>query len=348
MGEKIDIYRSYGEKLISLFARLLFSGESYSLTELARMLNCSKQTVLRLMEDIRKAYGVDIEESFTANRKFYRVKRPGATKSLYPLTELELSVLQMCRDFTSHLLGRKFFDEATRAIGKSQALLPKETSHKTDHFGVFRPGTIDYTPYHDVICNLIEAMELRKVCHITYRAISTQRPKNFHIKPLKIFSHRDTLYLHAIKAKEPGKGYHTPDFDPLLAIHRMKKVEITERIFEYPADFDFEKVFNRQFGVMKDDAFHAEAEFSGWAAQYVAERVWSQDQKITKRGKNRILLSFTASSEPELVSWVLSFGKEARLCSPTYLVRDMEKSIKSIAQMYEASTVGSRHDTDRC
>ena len=62
MAEKIDINRSYGEKLISLFVRLLFSGESYSLTELSQMLGCSKQTVLRLLDDIYKAYNVKIEE----------------------------------------------------------------------------------------------------------------------------------------------------------------------------------------------------------------------------------------------------------------------------------------------
>jgi predicted DNA-binding transcriptional regulator YafY len=334
MAEKIDIYRSYGEKLISLFARLLFSGESYSLTELARMLNCSKQTVLRLMEDIRKAYGVDIEESYSANRKYYRVKRPGSTKALYPLTELELSVLQMCRDFTSHMLGKKLFEEATRAIAKSQALLPDKPAGNGHHFGAFRPGTIDYTPFHEIICNLIEAMEARKVCRVTYRAISSQRPKTFHIKPLKIFSHRDTLYLHAQKAKEPGKTYHAPDFDPLLAIHRMKQLEITDRIFEYPADFDFEKAFNRHFGVMKGKAFEVEVEFTGWAAQYVSERIWSPNQKIRKVGKNKICLTFMTTSIAELISWILSFGEHAKILSPPHTVNEISASISRLSKYY--------------
>jgi predicted DNA-binding transcriptional regulator YafY len=336
MAEKIDIYRSYGEKLISLFARLLFSGESYSLTELSRLLNCSKQSVLRLMEDIRKAYGVDIEESYTANRKYYRVKRPGSTKALYPLTELELSVLQMCRDFTSHMLGKKLFEEATRAIAKSQALLPGEPAGDGHHFGAFRPGTIDYTPYHEIICNLIEAMEATKVCRITYKAISSNRPKTFHIKPLKIFSHRDTLYLHAQRAKEPGKPYHVPDYDPLLAIHRMKQVEVTDRTFDYPADFDFEKAFNKQFGVMKGKAFEVEVEFTGWAAQYVSERIWSPDQKIRKVGKDKIYLIFSATSKPELISWILSFGEHARIRRPKSCVIELADSLRQIGSVYSS------------
>jgi hypothetical protein len=30
MAEKLDTYRNYGQKLISLLARLMFSGESYN------------------------------------------------------------------------------------------------------------------------------------------------------------------------------------------------------------------------------------------------------------------------------------------------------------------------------
>ena len=46
-----SFHKSYGQKLISLFVRLLFSGESYSLTELARMLDCSNQSLRREIGD---------------------------------------------------------------------------------------------------------------------------------------------------------------------------------------------------------------------------------------------------------------------------------------------------------
>lgn len=91
MPEKIDSYRTYGMKLITLFAKLMFSKESHSLTDLARMLSCSKQTVLRLISDIKRSYGVDIEESYIGRRKYYQLKKAtGITPALY-LTEDEIS-----------------------------------------------------------------------------------------------------------------------------------------------------------------------------------------------------------------------------------------------------------------
>ncbi|MBI5591835.1 MAG: hypothetical protein HY881_15295 [Deltaproteobacteria bacterium] len=61
MSEKWTEHRRYGEQLISLFVRLLFTGAGYSQMELSKKLGCSKQTVIRLVNYIRTAYGVDIE-----------------------------------------------------------------------------------------------------------------------------------------------------------------------------------------------------------------------------------------------------------------------------------------------
>ncbi len=336
MPEKFDLYKSYGEKLIGLFVRLLFSGERHSLTELAQMLDCSKQTVLRLLDNIRKSYGVNIEETKEGNRSFYRIKKPVASLKSIPLSDVELQSLLMCKSFTQYLIGKKLYEEATQAIFKSKAVLADGKHVGECHFTAFRPGTIDYTSKHQIIHTLIEAMEKQKVCKLTYQAIDSPNPKTFHIKPLKLFSYHDAVYLHAQKAKEPGKPYRTPKFDPLLAVHRMKSVEMTDIKFQ-PDKFDFEKTFNQHFGVIKDDVFEVEVAFTGWSAAYVAERIWSPDQKIIKKGKNKIILKFTASSEPELLSWLLSFGEEATLIKPDWLVKGIKSKITKLVDCYKGS-----------
>lgn len=334
MASKMDIYSSYGQKLISLFSRLLFSGESYSLTELARMLNCSKQTVLRLLDDISAGYKIEIEESRQGNRKYVRLKRPGRAIPISTLSEMEMQVLQMCHQFTTHLLGRELFEEATRALLKSQALLGTAREPSSAHFAAFRSGTIDYTPYHDTIQTLIEAMEAKKVCKISYQAVGENRAKTFYIKPLKIFSYRDALYLHAQKAMDPSRRFRAPEFDPLLAVHRMKDVEMMEWKFEFPQNYDFEKIFNRTFGIIKQETFEVEAEFTGWAAIYVAERIWSPNQRIEKDGEDKIRLTFTASSEAEVTSWLLSFGEKAKLLRPDWLVELIRNAIRAMGLTY--------------
>jgi len=334
MGKKRDIYQSYGEKLISLFVKLLFSGESYSLSELSRMLSCSKQTVIRLVDDIDKSYDVEIEQSRIANRHYYRIKKPTRIPMM-SVSETEFMVLQMCRDFTAHLLGKQLFMEATNTLVKSHALA---SGHKSGasapFFSSYRPGTIDYTPHHDSIHTLIEAMKQKKVCKIVYQAIMETKPKTYAIMPLKLFSHKDTIYLHARIHVTKGRKCKEMEFDPLLAVHRIRKVATTDAVYEYPQDYDFEQVYNQNFGIIKDEAFKVEVEFTGWAAKYVSERIWSPDQKIKKVGTNKIILEFTASSEPEVISWLLWFGEEVRVIGPMWVVEELKKRIRTMDNIY--------------
>jgi predicted DNA-binding transcriptional regulator YafY len=335
MPPKRNGHRSYGEKLISLFARLLFSRQSHSLTELSRMLDCSKQSVLKMIQDIGMSYGVDIDETVQNRNKYYKIKKKINVDPSLNLTETEVNTLQMCRAFTEHLLGRQLFEQATQALGKSMAHLPENKRGASKHFATFIPGSIDYTDHHEIILQLIQAMEDKKVCKLTYKRPMATRAKTYYIKPLKIFSHKDTIYLHARMAKYPGKPYKEPDFDPLLAIHRMKSIDITDRFFEFPKDYNFEKAFNKNFGVIKEDAFDVEVEFSGYAAAYVSERIWSPDQKIVKKN-GTTKLKFSASSEPELISWVLSFGDEAKVMKPKWLIKGIKNQFRAMNNAYQS------------
>ena len=333
MPEKKDYYSSYGQKLISLFAKLLFTQRSHSLIELSRMLKCSKQTVLRLVDDIRRSYGVEIEEYLEGKRKYYRIKHLRKSNPSLNITESELNALCMCKTFAEHLIGKKMFEEASRAIEKSQTTLSAEKLGIDQHFDSFRSGSIDYSPYQETIRTLIEAMKERKICRVTYKSILASRAKTFYIKPLKIFSHKDSVYLHAHLARTPGKTYATPKFDPLLAIHRIKKLEITERLFVFPNNYDFDKVFKQNFGVIKENACDVEIEFEGYFAKYISERIWSPDQSIRKKN-GKTVLNFSSSSKPELLSWVMSFGKDAKVIKPEWLIKSVKGEVQKIQHRY--------------
>jgi predicted DNA-binding transcriptional regulator YafY len=165
------------------------------------------------------------------------------------------------------------------------------------------------------------------------------RAKSYYVKPLKIFSHKDTVYLHARKARSPGQKYREADYDPLLAVHRIREVEITDRRFEFPSDYNFEKLFNKEFGVIKEDSFKVTVEFKGWAARFVSERTWSPDQKLVRKKDGTISLTFTTSSEAEFISWVLSFREEARVLRPGWLVDTVKKTLEAALRTYTQASV---------
>ncbi len=328
MPDKISPYASYGEKLIKLFAKMLFSGRAYSLIELSQMLGCSKQTVLRLLDDIRRSYGVELEEYMEDRRKYYRIKTAGRRIPALSLNEAEIDVLMMCRSFAEHLLGPGHFAEASQALEKSRSLAGGGKQDR--HFTAYRPGTIDYSNHESILKTLLACMENNRCCRLQYRPVDALRARDYTIMPLKIFSHNDTVYLSA-RLRASGA-------DRLFALQRIRSVSPLAEKFSFPADYDFEKTFNRNFGIIKGEAFRVEAEFSGFAARYVSERIWSPDQKLVNIDRQTVRLSFSASSEPELISWILSFGSEARLLAPEKIRRRLAAETEAMQANYSGLT----------
>jgi predicted DNA-binding transcriptional regulator YafY len=329
---KLDPYGTYGTKLISLFAKLLFSQQSHSLTDLARTLRCSKQTILRLIDDIKRSYGVEIEELIKDRRKYYKLIKNGIKAPEIPLTAAELITLQMCKAFAAHLLGHEMLKTGDQAVEKSANGYLNTCS--VTHFSSLNFGWIDYTPHQDTIQKLIYAMQEKRICEINYKSGYSDDVNTFFIKPFKIFAYKNTLYVCTQLARFPGRPLRRKSFDPLLALHRIKSISVTQRFFEYPIVFDFEKAFQSKFGIIKEDSFNAEIEFSGWAASYVAERVWCYGQKIVTKDNGKLLLKIKVSSTPEFISWVLSFGDLAVILKPKTYAKIILKSMESAVKKY--------------
>lgn len=335
--------RTYGEKLISLFAKLLFTGNKFSLTDLSRSLKCSKQTVLRLLDDITLAYDVPLREEVRGNRKYVWIEKGQRGEGLEAaalLTESEHRMLQMCRAFTEHLLGDESFREAERALEKAGQHLPPTAESAGAMFGIVRSGIIEYSRHEDLLRTLLAGMEQRLVCEIEYQSLAADAPKRYRIKPLKVFAHRETVYVHARKAKTPGEPYRTPKYDPLLALQRFRSVTLTDVKFRRPAGYDFEKVINQGFGVWNQKKFRVELELTGWAAAYARERVWSPGQEMETLPGGALRLGFWSTSEPEVIALVLSFGGEARLRGPESVVERVRGVLGEVLELYEGE-VGS-------
>jgi len=332
MSKKSE-YRSSTEKAVSLYSRLLFSREKRSLSELADMLGCSKQTVLRYIQEIQMAYSVEIEESIENRQRYYQIKKPFAPPQLY-LTEDEITVLFMCREFTSSLLGKELFELSTRAIEKSLAYTKGGTKHPARNFATLKLGRIDYTPHSETIHRLTEAMKSCNVCKITYKSIRASEPKIVSVCPLVMFSYNDALYLNGILANKPLQQANRPEFDPILAVHRIQKVEVTEIVFERPESYDFENQFNKRFGIMQDETFAVKVQFDKPVADYAGERIWSPDQEITHLPDGGLVLVFKAASSREVVAKVLSFGEHAHILEPEWLVGKMGEIVSRLSEKY--------------
>jgi predicted DNA-binding transcriptional regulator YafY len=63
--------------------------------------------------------------------------------------------------------------------------------------------------------------------------------------------------------------------------------------------------------------------FSGRAAQLVRERNWHSSQQIQELADSNLELSLTLNSLEEIVPWILSWGKDCEVVSPTRLRKEV-------------------------
>ena len=331
MAAERNPYGSPGLRLLHLYVLLATKGRPYTLERLSDILNCSKQTTLRLIEQLQRVRDCELESWIDKRQRYYRITAPFKPEAI-ALNMDAIQQLLMCRDIVSHLLPKPITEEIDDAIGTASGNRSNELKSFAESRG---KGFIDYTPFQKQIRTLQTAMNQRRLCALTYhtkpRSLSgpDQQDRTYDVAPLKILAFREALYLRC-DTWENGNG--NTFVRRTLPIHRIHEVRLLRRTFESREDHD-----DGFFGFDVHKPIKATIRFSPDAATYVAERIWSQDQKLHPLKNGGVELALTTTSRRELLAWVLSFGPEAELVAPQDLRNELQQSLDSAHNQYTSS-----------
>ena len=350
MPNKKDPYASAAQKVLGLYGLLLFTGRKYSLPQLAELFQCSKQTVLRMIEQIERTHRIQIDAWMEDGKKWYRARtprqRPNVTLSVEAIQHLLL-----CRDIVWHLLPEALRDSISETIEKTAVLLPEyeEREDALTTFARSQPkGTVDYSKAQHIITALLRAMRERRICEITYHSPENPKPTTLTVAPYRFIAFREGLYAKCRMEKalaEPDKF-----FDPTLAVHRISELILTDRRFKPITDTGGET--EGAFGLGTEKPFRVVVDIIPKAAMYVRERVWSKDQVITPHKDGSLTLEFSATSKQEVLAWVLSFGGEATLREPIDTRKEVVLRLRAMyathSQDGDLETCGATYGVTKC
>lgn len=316
MPAKKDPYAGPSQKVIGLFGLLLFSGRAHSLEQLSHAFHCSKQTVLRMVDDIERSGWLTLDIwTDKRRRKWYHARTPQKLPNV-TLDADALSQLLLCRDMVWHMLPDGYRSGTSRALQGATVLLPDFDDRADALAGYVRTkpkGMIDYAGKEHMITALIQAIRTRRLCNVAYRGPQHKRVKTYTVAPYQLIIFHEGLYVRC----RPKDALACPGADPdkTLAIHRMRSVAYLSDRFEAITE-ESAHGHAGPFGLTKDKPFTVKVRIVPKAAMYVRERIWSDDQTIEELDDGGLLLTFTSTSELETLSWVLSFGGEAELLEP--------------------------------
>ncbi len=186
---------------------------------------------------------------------------------------------------------------------------------------------------------ILRSISEKSVCVVSYEAINSGEAKTYRIHPLALFEHEGGVYLFVVV---PYYGTVR-----ILALERIRSIELTEDGFEPPADFDPEARLADPFGIILNDQFTARVRFGEGQAAYIREREWPSGARIDEEEDGSIVLSVETGGAYELKRWVMSFGSEAELLEPAELRAEIAEELSAAAALYEAELPGGEESEDQ-
>lgn len=120
-----------------------------------------------------------------------------------------------------------------------------------------------------------------------------------------------------------------------FVLARMRKMTVTEEVFEKPRDFSLQKHLGQSFGVFEGKETHEVViHFDAFASTLVKERHWHSSQVIRDLPKDRIEIQMTLNSLFEIEPWILSWGEHAQVIQPPELIQKIKGSIQKMQGTY--------------
>lgn len=310
MQPKLNADATTAEKTLRLYQKLLLDGRRHFQIDLAEYLNCSVQTVMRLIAEIEGVIGACLVTGLEKHRRWYQIR--SISRNMLGLDFEELRYLAICRDLAAPYLSEQVRQRVDGNIFNFSMLMADQEYAEREkvqkkHVGYISKGWIDYTPYFGFLEKLVTAMDEHRICLVRYKSLSSRTSKEHRFAPDRIVAMNNALY--AI-----GAGV-TQDFKQIrfllnLAIHRIREVTLTDRTWK----FDIPQENIGMFGLPWHEPRNFRIRFSaGRCATYIRERIWSEKQKMKKQPDGSLILEMESRSAPEVEAWVRSFGEDAQL-----------------------------------
>lgn len=316
-----------------------------TLRELAAEHAVNQKTIHRDLLLLRSLGFPLVHETGERGRKHWRLDgKPGIAQLSFTLEEA--AALYLGRQFLEPLAGTDFFHGAQSAFTKIRATFGDAPLRHLEKlaaaFYCKSHGLADYTHKGRLIDDLVRAIEDRRLTTITYQSLRTTEPVTHEdVQPLALVWHKHALYLLA----------HSAGHDQIrtFKVDRISAVEVQERQFSRPPDFNPSEILSGSLGIFQGDGpiQTVRIRFSRQVARVVAERTQHPSQRLTPQPDGTLLAEFELSSFEELSSWLLSWGAHAEVLQPPELRNSIAETLQQALAVYEAIQPKPQKQTSR-
>lgn len=312
--------------------RLLTGKLGRSLAQLQAELGTSERTIQRDIAGLERA-GFPIVSDSRDGTVFWHFIEGFSAESPVALTLNELMALYYSRRLLRPLQGSEIYESIESAMQKIGATLPAGSlGLMRDMDGAIAVSTFgakDYSRSREIIDKLAKALLHRYTVQLEHTAVGYEEPVEREVNPYKLWYANNGLYL-------VGHDHRSGELR-VFAVERISSASLTNRRFEIPSNFNFEKFAESAFNMIGGTAQDVQIKFSKGQAPYIRERTWHPSQSITAKANGSVVLHLKVADLGEVKRWLIGFGANALVLKPATLRREIAAECARVGKTWKSN-----------
>jgi proteasome accessory factor B len=328
------------EKGLIALSHLLVNNQITAAT-LAERTDCSPQTALRILDRLANHFPQFIVREKDGHKIVYRLAKKIPAKLTESLTERSLLWIVLAANFSGRLLPpeiQKIVDQGLTQIFQERWPKKELPAQPFPPIKALSRGSINFGgETTDILERIIEAINQKKACQITYSRKDGDKTKDLAIAPVELASFREAIYVfgHLVEIRPRSLKLL---YKITLSAQRIRSVKVLDRdTSKLPQNVSFHD--EAVFGIIQDEPFELNVNFSPSVAHYVKERQWCQKQELTELTDGRWKLRMTCGNTHETINWLLSFGPTATIIAPKEFRDQFLATLQATAENYNLQLV---------
>lgn len=294
-------------------------------------------SVRTIADDIERLKYLGVPVDYDARRGAYYLTEPFDHLPFVSIRRREWAAfLVAC--FALDALGETFDGTHLRALVERLSMqLPPEVQVPPDTLS--RTLQIDRAtrPLHPArfLEPLRLAAEARQVIALQYRGNNRDQETQREVEPYRLLFRDGFWYLIAYcRLRRELRSFR---------VDRVRGMQKTDEIFPREQDPDLDGYLNATFGMHWDDRKYSVCiRFSAYQARWIREVEWRPTQRIVEHGDGSLDLHMETTGLVDVTRWVLSYGAEAEVLSPTVLRDSVAAEARRMAALYAAEANEAR------
>ena len=331
--KKESISKELRDKAALVFLR--HPGEAFSRADIQNMLDTSKSTAFRILQDLSER--LKLSEVTEGQRVYYTLSEESA-KDMYKAIDFVLQVSDRERLALSYLLNMGFssnlFGETVGSLGRKLEKAGLFVSNPESVREVWRAGQNVSFLEGQRIDTLISALETKTKVELAYKGAYSDKVRVHELWPVGLYMRDGNLYLYAYS---PKYGDATS-----FAYSRMKGISLKyDEHYDLPDGISLDDVVFDPFGISMAKPRRAKVRILGRQAFYEKEKRWPEDTVITDAPDGSIEIELTISDPFAFHTWALSLGKSCVVESPEDIAEWVYQEHKDAMTLYNGRFQGS-------